>query len=80
MVKIRLARFGRKNAPVYSIVATNSRNPRDGQFLEKLGQYNPKNANLLNDVNVEGIKTWVTKGAQLSDTVKTLLKKGNIKL
>jgi len=80
MVKIRLARFGRTHAPVYSIVATNSRNPRDGQFLEKLGQYNPKNANVLNDVNVEGIKTWITKGAQLSDTVKTLLKKGNIKL
>ncbi len=80
MVKIRLARFGRKNAPVYSIVATNSRNPRDGQFLEKLGQYNPKNANLLNDVNVDGIKTWIGKGAQLSDTVKTLLKKSNIKL
>jgi small subunit ribosomal protein S16 len=80
MVKIRMARFGRTNAPVYSIVATNSRNPRDGQFIEKLGQYNPKSANLLKDVNVEGIKTWIGKGAQLSDTVKTLLKKNNIKL
>jgi small subunit ribosomal protein S16 len=80
MVKIRMARFGRANAPVYSIVATNSRNPRDGQFIEKLGQYNPKSANLLKDVNVEGIKAWIGKGAQLSDTVKTLLKKNNIKL
>jgi small subunit ribosomal protein S16 len=80
MVKIRMTRLGRKALPVYSIVATDSRAPRDGQFLEKLGQYNPKSPETLNSVNVEGIKTWLSKGAQLSDTVKTLLKKNNIKL
>jgi small subunit ribosomal protein S16 len=80
MVKIRMTRLGRKALPVYSIVATDSRSPRDGQFLEKLGQYNPKSPETLNSVNVEGIKTWLSKGAQLSDTVKTLLKKNNIKL
>ena len=80
MVKIRMARGGRKNRPVYTIVATNSRSPRDGQFLEKLGQYDPKAAEAIKYVNVDGIKTWLTKGAQLSDTVRTLLKNNNIKL
>lgn len=80
MVKIRMTRLGRKALPVYSIVATDSRSPRDGQFLEKLGQYNPKSPETLNSINVEGIKAWLGKGAQLSDTVRTLLKKNNIKL
>src|SRR5690606_13132048 len=80
MVKIRMTRLGRKSLPIYSIVATDSRSPRDGQFLEKLGQYNPKSPETLNNINVEGIKAWLSKGAQLSDTVRTLLKKNNIKL
>ncbi|MCE3013491.1 MAG: 30S ribosomal protein S16 [Proteobacteria bacterium] len=80
MVKIRMTRLGRKSLPVYSIVATDSRSPRDGQFLEKLGQYNPKSPETLKSVNVEGIKAWLGKGAQLSDTVRTLLKNNNIKL
>jgi len=80
MVKIRMTRLGRKALPVYSIVATDSRSPRDGQFLEKLGQYNPKSPETLKNINIEGIKAWLGKGAQLSDTVRTLLKKNNIKL
>ena len=80
MIKIRMARGGRKNSPVFSIVAINSRSPRDGEFLEKLGQYNPKAQDALSGVNIEGIKTWIKKGAQVSDTVMTLLKKNNIKL
>jgi small subunit ribosomal protein S16 len=80
MVKIRMARGGRTNRPIYTIVATNSRNARDGKFLEKLGQYDPKAAETLKSVNVEGIKTWLSKGAQLSDTVRSLLKNNNIKL
>jgi small subunit ribosomal protein S16 len=80
MVKIRLSRGGRKSLPIYTIVATDSRSPRDGMFLEKLGQYNPKLPEGLRNVNVDGIKAWVNKGAQLSDTVRTLLKKNNIKL
>ncbi len=75
-----MARGGRKNRPVYTIVAANSRSPRDSQFLEKLGQYDPKSAEGLKSVNVDGIKAWVAKGAQLSDTVRTLLKNNNIKL
>lgn len=80
MVKIRMARGGRKNRPVYTIVATNSRSARDGQFLEKLGQYDPKAAEALKLVNVDGIKSWISKGAQLSDTVRSLLKNNNIQL
>ena len=80
MVKIRMARGGRKNRPVYTIVAANSRSPRDSQFLEKLGQYDPKATEALKGINVEGIKAWISKGAQLSDTVRTLLKNNNIKL
>jgi len=80
MVKIRMARGGRKNRPVYTIVATNSRSPRDGQFIEKLGQYDPKSKETIKLLNIEGIKAWLSKGAQLSDTVRTLLKNNNIKL
>jgi small subunit ribosomal protein S16 len=80
MVKIRMTRLGRKALPIFSIVATDSRAPRDGQFLEKLGHYNPKSPETLKNINVEGIKAWLAKGAQLSDTVRTLLKKNNIKL
>jgi small subunit ribosomal protein S16 len=80
MVKIRLARGGRTHKPVYTIVAANSRNARDGKFLEKLGQYDPNSKEILKDVNVDAIKTWVSKGAQLSDTVNSLFKKNGIKL
>ena len=80
MVKIRMARGGRKNRPVYTIVATASRSPRDGQFLEKLGQYDPKAQETLRSINVDGIKAWLAKGAQLSDTVRSLLKNNKITL
>jgi small subunit ribosomal protein S16 len=80
MVKIRLARGGRTHKPVYTIVAANSRNSRDGRFLEKLGQYNPHNETVLSDINVEAVKVWIGKGAQMSDTVSSLFKKNGIKL
>jgi len=80
MVKIRLARGGRTHKPVYTIVAANSREPRDGKFLERLGQYNPHAKDVLIDVKVEEIKAWIAKGAQLTDTVSSLFKKNGIKL
>ena len=80
MVKIRLQRGGRTHRPVYTIVAANSRAARNGKFLEKLGQYDPKGEKNLVDVNVEGIQAWIGKGAKLSDTVKSLLRKHSIKL
>lgn len=80
MLTVRLSRGGRKNDPIYSIVVTDSRKPRDGGYLEKLGQYTPKSATPLTGVKVEKIKHAISKGAQLSDTVRTLLKRQNIAL
>jgi len=79
MIKIRMARGGRKGMPIYTIVATDSKSPRDGKFLEKLGQYNPNSSNVLSGVNAEAITKWVSNGAQVSDTVRSLLKRNDIK-
>lgn len=80
MIKIRMARGGRTHKPVYTIVATDSKTPRDGRFLEKLGQYDPNSKEVLKDINVDSVKTWIGKGAQMTDTVRSLFKKHNIKL
>lgn len=75
-----MARGGRTHKPVYTIVATDSKTPRDGRFLEKLGQYDPNSKEVLKDINVDSVKTWIGKGAQMTDTVRSLFKKHNIKL
>ncbi len=82
MLKIRLARGGRKNVPFYRIVATNSTSPRDSKFLEKLGTYNP----LANDsdekklvINKERIEHWLSVGAKPSDRVALFLVKLGVK-
>lgn len=80
MVKIRLQRGGRTHRPVYTIVAANSRAARNGKFLEKLGQYDPNAKEILKDVKVEAVQAWIGKGAQLSDTVRSLFKKHGVKL
>ena len=82
MVVIRMQRGGRAHKPVYTIVVTDSRNPRDGRFIERLGQYDPSfdQGETLKNVNVDSIKAWVGKGAALSDTVKSLLKRNKISL
>ena len=80
MVTIRLARGGRKKLPVYTIVAADSRTARDGRFLEKLGQYNPNTEPVLNSIKEDAIKAWVQKGAQVSPTVRSLLKRQGIAL
>ncbi len=76
MIKIRLARGGRKNVPFYRIVATNSTSPRDSKFLEKLGTYNP----LANDtdekkivINKDRIEHWLSVGAIPSERVAKFL-------
>lgn len=81
MLTIRLQRGGRTHMPIYTIVAADSRNPRDGRFSEKLGQYNPHltEGELLN-VKAERINELISKGATISDTVRTLLKKNKIQL
>lgn len=73
MVKIRLTRTGRKNAPSYRIIVIDSNAKRDGKYIEKLGFYNPTE----NDKNVvydkERYDYWISVGAQTSDAVKKLL-------
>ena len=80
MIKIRLARGGRKKKPVYTIVAADTRSPRDGRFIEKLGQYNPHTSEPMKDVKTEKIATWLKDGAQLSDSVSSLFKKYKVTL
>jgi len=75
MVKIRLQRGGAKKRPFYRIVALDERRQRDGRALEFLGTYDPKVDPALIQLDHAGIQAWVDKGAQLSDTVRSLLKK-----
>lgn len=80
-VKIRLARRGRKNRPFYSIVVCDSRMPRDGRYIEKLGTYNPllaKDDEKRVTLNEERIKYWLGEGAQASFRVATFLGKAGI--
>lgn len=78
MVKLRLKRMGRKHEPHYRIVATDSRSPRDGRFIEELGWFNPKAKEVLYKLNIEGIKKWLSNGAQPSYAVKSILIKEGI--
>ena len=75
-MKIRLARGGSKKRPFYSIVATDSRMPRDGRFLEKLGTYNPllaKDDEKRVVMNMERVQHWLSQGAQPTDRVARFL-------
>ena len=73
-VKIRLARHGSKKAPFYRIVVADSRSPRDGAFLDRVGTYNPRTEPSQVEVDVEKAKDWLGKGAQPTDQVRKLLK------
>lgn len=75
MVKIRLARGGRKKRPFYRIVAADNRDPRDGRFLEILGHYNPLSNPKEIKINHERVAYWVGVGAQMSQTAENLCKK-----
>jgi small subunit ribosomal protein S16 len=84
MVRIRLRRVGRKNSPIYRIVVADSQSPRDGRFIEVIGQYSPR------EVPADGAKTgrlsieterahyWLDVGAQPSDTVRSLLRRAGV--
>ena len=73
MVKIRLTRTGKKNAPSYRLVAADSRSPRDGKNIEILGFYDPINAN--EKVNVERVDYWIANGAQPTSTAADLIRR-----
>lgn len=81
MLKIRMTRAGAKKKPYYHIVVAESRAPRDGKFLEKLGTYDPKLPKDHADrvkLSGERIKFWVSKGAQVSDRVAIFLGRAGI--
>ena len=78
MVKIRLCRLGAKKAPFYRVVVADSRFPRDGRFIEEIGTYNPMTDPATVNIDADKAKKWIANGAQLTDTVKDLLKKNDI--
>lgn len=82
MVVIRLARGGAKNRPFYNIVVADSRMPRDGRFIERIGFYNPRAAGAEPQFRLEldRVSHWVSSGAQPSDAVKKLIKRGKTEL
>ena len=72
-VKIRLARHGKKGYPVYHIIVADSRSPRDGKFIEKLGTYNPNTNPATISMNIDSAVNWLNNGAQPTDTCKNIL-------
>ncbi len=81
-VKIRLARGGAKKRPHYAIVAADSRMPRDGRFLEKLGTYNPllpKDSEDRIKMNMERVQHWLDQGAQPTDRIARFLEAAGVR-
>ena len=77
-VRLRLTRKGAKKRPFYRIVAADSEAPRDGRFLEVLGYYDPLKDPALIHMDTDKIQKWIQSGAQVSETVKSLLRKKGV--
>ena len=77
-VRIRLRRAGRKLAPTYRIVVADSRAPREGKFIEILGQYQPRSGEAALNLDIARANYWLDQGAQPSDTVRSLLRKAGV--
>jgi small subunit ribosomal protein S16 len=77
-VRIRLRRTGRKKSPTYRIVIADSRAPREGKFIEIIGQYQPRTGDAALNLNVDRANYWLDQGAQPSDTVRSLLRKAGV--
>jgi small subunit ribosomal protein S16 len=74
-VAIRLRREGTRNAPYYKVVVADKRKPRDGKFIEIIGNYDPKKTGTNYKIDVARVDHWVKNGAQMSDTVRSIVKK-----
>ena len=72
--KIRLTRIGSKKNPIYRVVVADARAPRDGRFIDIVGQYNPRTDPSTIELNEEKIRDWIAKGAQPTNPVRRLLK------
>ncbi len=74
-VTLRLARWGAKKAPFYHVVATDSRNPRDGKFTEQIGTYDPNHEPAKISIDTDRLAHWIKMGAKPSNTVRSLIKR-----
>lgn len=74
-VAIRLRREGALNRPYFKVVVADKRSPRDGKFIEIVGTYDPKKRGMNSTLKLDRIEHWISKGAQPSDTVRSLIKK-----
>ncbi|MGQ0507291.1 MAG: 30S ribosomal protein S16 [Myxococcaceae bacterium] len=74
-VVLRLSRAGKKKKPYYHVVATDSRNPRDGKFIEAIGAYDPNLEPARFEINPERLEHWIKAGAQPSETVAGLIRR-----
>ena len=72
--RIRLARVGSKKNPIFRVVVADRRAPRDGRFIEILGRYNPQTEPSIIDLDLDRIEEWIGQGAEVSNTVKKLIK------
>ena len=77
-VRLRLRRTGRKKAPYFRIVAADSRSPRDGRFLEILGQYAPRQGENALNLNIVRVNHWLDHGALPTATLRSLLRRAGI--
>lgn len=75
MVKLRLRRVGKKKQPIYKIVAADSRASRNGKFIESIGQYNPLVHPMVINLKEDRLYTWLRRGAQPTDTLRSLLQR-----
>ena len=73
-VKMRLTRVGSKKNPIYRVVVTDARSPRDGRFIEIVGRYNPRSEPSLIEFDDAKVKNWLSKGVQPTEPVSRLLK------
>lgn len=80
MIKIRLSRHGAKKKPFYKIIVADIRSPRNGKFIEKIGFFNPLSKKKAEKIkfSIKKVIFWINKGAQISRTVKNLMKKEKI--
>ena len=73
-VRLRLTRVGGKKDPIWRVVVADQRSPRDGRFIETVGQYNPQTSPSTITLDEERIRDWISKGAQPTDQVRKLMK------
>jgi small subunit ribosomal protein S16 len=78
-VSIRLRREGSLNNPYYKVVVADQRSPRDGKFIELVGNYDPKKAGENANIDLSRVDYWIKNGAQPSDTVRSIIKKARKK-